>query len=166
MSGPRAGDATGPAGFQRGWWFDEAVPGATIVHPGGRTITADEHARLAWLTNNASDVHGDAHRAARTPFGEPLVLGALSAAIVLGLAAPATSRPEDAARGIGTGWERVDLVGLVLAGDTLRAVSRVRAVTPDGDGRGGIVTRSIEGRNQRDEVVVRVEETRWVAARG
>lgn len=156
---------TARAGVQRGWWFEDAVAGSTIRHPGGRTVTADEHPRLAWLTDNASDVHGDAHRAATGPFGEPLVLGALSVAIVAGLAAPATGAPEDTGRAIGSGWRRIDLVAVVLAGDTLRAVSHVTEAVADADGRGGLVTRTVEGRNQRDEVVVRLEEVRWAPSR-
>ncbi len=150
---------------QRGWWLEDALPGTTIRHPGGRTVSADEHARLAWLTDNASDVHGDAHRTAGSPFGEPLVLGALSAAIVIGLAGPATGPAADASRAVAVGWQRVDLVAVVRAGDTLAAVSAIRDVTADADGRGGAVTRLIEGRNQHGEVVVRVEDVIWVPAR-
>ncbi len=141
------------------------MPGGTIRHPGGRTINADEHPRLAWLTDNASDVHGDAHRMASGPFGQPLVLGALSAAVVIGLAEPAVGPPEDAGRAAASGWARIGLTGLVVAGDTLSATSTIEAVSPDADGRGGVVRRTIEGRNQRNEVVVRVEDTRWAPSR-
>ena len=151
---------------QRAWWFEDAVPGGTIRHPGGRTINADEHPRLAWLTDNASDVHGDAHRMAGSPFGQPLVLGALSAAVVIGLAEPAVGPPADAGRAAASGWTSIGLTGLVVAGDTLSATSTIEAVTPDSDGRGGVVRRTIEGRNQRDEVVVRVEDARWAPSRG
>lgn len=137
----------------------------TIAHPGGRTIGADEHPRLAWLTDNASDVHGDAHRAASGPFGEPLVLGALTAAIVIGLAEPAVAPGSDAGRAVADGWQRIALTATVVAGDTVSASSRITHVTPDRDGRGGRVERVIEGRNQVGVIVVRVEESRWVPAR-
>lgn len=146
---------------QRGWWLEDVTPGAVIHHPGGRTIGADEHPRLAWLTNNASDVHGDANRAAAGPFGEPLVLGALTAAVVIGLAEPAVGPPGDATRAVPGGWSRIALTGTVVAGDTIVAMSLVESVTPDEDGRGGLVRRIIEGRNQRGDVVVRVHEERW-----
>jgi acyl dehydratase len=150
---------------QRGWWLEDATPGGTIRHPGGRTIGADEHPRLAWLTNNASDVHGDAHRAAAGPFGEPLVLGALTGAVVIGLAEPAVGRPSDAARAVPTGWSRIALTGTVVAGDTIVATSRVESVVPDDDGHGGLVRRIVEGRNQRGDVVVRVHDERWAPSR-
>ena len=113
------------------WWFEDAVVGRVIEHPRGRTVTADEHARLAWLTDNASAVHGDIHRAAMGVFGQTVVLGALSAAITIGLAEPATAQPADAARALPRGWSRIALTAPVVAGDTLAAVSRIEAVTPD-----------------------------------
>ncbi len=150
---------------QRGWWFEDVVTGAVLQHPGGRTIDHDEHARLAWLTDNASDVHGDVHRAAAGPWGRPLVLGALTAAIVVGLAEPAVGPPTDAGRARSGGWTAIKLLGAVAGGDTLSASSRVRGTSPDADGRGGIVDRTIEGRNQRGEVVVRIDDRRWAPRR-
>lgn len=147
------------------WRFEDAVPGSTIAHPRGRTITADEHARLAWLTDNASAVHGDAHRAAEGAFGQVVVLGALTVAIVLGLAEPAVAEPALAGRAVSTGWRRIALTATVLGGDTIRAVSHIHAVRPDDDGRGGLVQRTVEGLDQHGRVVARIEEDRW-APRG
>lgn len=147
------------------WWFDDARPGATIEHPRGRTITPDEHARLAWLTDNASPVHGDAHRAASGQFGEPLVLGALTVAVVLGLAEPGTARAADAGRAAPRGWSRVALTATVLGGDTLWASSRIEAAARDDDGLGGWVRRTIEGRTQGGTVVTRIDEERWIPSR-
>jgi acyl dehydratase len=146
---------------QRGWWLEDATPGGTIQHPGGRTIAGDEHPRLAWLTDNASDIHGDVNRAAGGPFGQTLVLGALTAAVVVGLAEPATGPPVDAPRAVSDGWSSIVLAGLVMAGDTLVASSKVEDLTIDVDGRGGRVRRLIEGRNQRGEVVIRIRDERW-----
>ncbi len=151
----------GPRG-QRGWWLEDATPGGVIEHPGGRTIGADEHPLFAWLTDNASDVHGDAHRAAAGPFGQTLVLGALTAAVVIGLAEPAVCHPRDAARAVPVGWARIALTATVVAGATLTARSLVESATPDADGGGGLVNRVIEGRDQNGTVVVRVRETRWI----
>lgn len=150
---------------QRGWWLEDATPGSRIEHPGGRTIGADEHPRLAWLTDNASDVHGDSHKAARGPFGQPLVLGALTTAVVVGLAEPASGPPADARRALPGGWSSIVLAGSVVAGDTLVASSQVEEVIVDDDRRGGSVRRLIEGRNQRGEVVVRIRDQRWAPSR-
>jgi len=150
---------------QRGWWLEDATPGVVIRHPGGRTFGADEHPRLAWLTDNASDIHGDVHRATTGSFGQPLVLGALTAAVVIGLAEPAVAHPSAAALATSRGWTDVALISPVVAGDTIVATSRVEAVTRDDDGRGGLVRRVIEGRNQHDEVVVRIRDERWAPSR-
>jgi len=147
------------------WWFEDAVPDSIIEHPRGRTLTVDEHARLAWLTDNASPVHGDTHRAAQGAFGGTVVLGALTAAIVAGLAEPATAVAPHAHRALARGWTRIVLVSTVRGGDTLAATSEIHERRPDPDGRGGLVRRTIVGRNQRGEVVVRLEEARWIPDR-
>ena len=148
--------------MQRGWWLEDVRPGTIVRHPGGRTITADEHPVLAALADSMSEVHGNADRAARTPFGQPLVLGALTTAVVIGLAAPAVGRWGHARRALPRGWRRIRLSGVVLAGDTLRAESRIVSVARDADGAGGLVERSIVGRNQRHEGVVEIDEVCWV----
>ena len=51
-------------GAQRGWWLEDAVPGADLApsRTAGRSTTR-EHVWLAWVTDNVSDVHGNADRA-------------------------------------------------------------------------------------------------------
>jgi acyl dehydratase len=152
-------------GGQRGWWLEDAVPGSVLQHPGGRTIDEAEHVWLAWVTHNLSDIHGDAHAASRRDWGRPLVLGMLTAAIVIGLASPATPPPEDAATGLTDGWSSIRLTGLVFAGDTLRAESSIHAVDASPDGRSGRVRRTIRGRNQRGDIVAVIEEERGIPSR-
>jgi acyl dehydratase len=123
-----------------------------IDHPGGRTIDQAEHVWLAWISDNASDVHGNADRAARGVFGQPVVLGALTVAIVAGLAAPATGSPTDPASVAPPGWRSIRLGKPVVPGDTLTARSTIHDV------RDRRVRRTIEGRNQRGEVVATIEE--------
>lgn len=149
---------------QRGWWLEDAVVGSTIAHGGGRTIGAAEHVQLAWLTHNLSDVHGDAHAAAQSEWGEPLVLGALTAAIVTGLAAPATGPPRTAAAVVRQGWHSIRLEAIVMAGDTIRAESRIEAVN-GADDDGARVRRTLTGRNQRGESVVVIRDEPFVPRR-
>jgi acyl dehydratase len=152
-------------GAQRGWWLEDAVPGTVLRHPGGRTVGAAEHVWLAWVTHNVSDIHGNADAASRGAWGEPLVLGMLTAAIVIGLAQPATPPPEHGTLGWSDGWSSIRLVGPVVAGDTLTAESKILAVASSPDGLGGRVRRTVSGRNQRGEVVALIEEARDVARR-
>lgn len=168
------GGAAAPAGRPpiptvaagRGWFLEDAVPGTTLQHPGGRTIDEAEHVWLAWITNNVSDVHGNADAASRAAWGQPIVLGALSAAIVIGLAHPGAGDPATAGTaGWSDGWELVKLTATVLPGDTLTAESVIHAVTAAPVAPTGRVRRTIIGRNQRGEAIAQVEEEREVARR-
>ena len=118
------------------------------------------------VSNNASDLHANADYARTSDFGQPVVLGALTVAIVAGLAEPVEWPPKDAARGQSGGWASIRLASPVLAGDTLRAESTILSVAPLADGRGGLVRRRIVGRNQRNEEVVTIDEERWVPRHG
>ena len=120
---------------------------------------------LAWLTHNVSDVHGNADSASRTEWGQPLVLGVLTAAIVIGLAEPATGPPETAATSLGTGWDAIKLEHAVRPGDTLRAESLIERVEASGDGDTGSVERLIVGRTQDGTEVVRIRERRQIRRR-
>ncbi len=86
------------------------------------------------------------------------MLGALTAAIVLGLAEPAVCDAGSVAMGLPRGWRSIALRGPVAAGDTLWSSSLVLATTPPGADGWGLVTRTITGRNQRGEPVVVIEE--------
>lgn len=144
------------------WRARDAVPGTRIAHAGGRTLGRDEQLWLAWATGNASAVHGNADRASRGPFGDVIVLGALTAAVVAGLAEPEAGSAEDSEALLHPGWAAIRLAGPVAPGDTLRAVSDIVAVEHTLGDPVAIVTREILGHNQRDELVVRLEETRRV----
>jgi acyl dehydratase len=154
-------------GAQRGWFLEDAIPGTTLRHPGGRTIDEAEHVWLAWITDNVSDVHGNADAASRAAWGQPIVLGALSAAIVIGLAHPGAGDPATTGTaGWSDGWELVKLTATVLPGDTLMAESRIHAVSAEPGAPTGRVRRTIIGRNQRGEPIATIDEEREVPRRG
>lgn len=152
-------------GADDGWYFEDAVPGAVLRHPHGRTIGAGEHVWLAWVSDNASDLHGNADRASGGPFGGPVVLGALSVAIVAGLAAPATGSPGRWTPARLTGWHQIRLLRPVVPGDTLRAESRVVGPVGSAEVDGGLVRRTVSGLDQRDETVLVIDETCWAPRR-
>jgi acyl dehydratase len=153
------------AGARRGWWLEDAIPGTIIRHRGGRTITDSEHVWLAWVTHNVSDLHGNADSASRTEWGQPLVLGMLTAAIVIGLASPADGSPDTVANTWSDGWDSIRLERPVMAGATLRAESQIEAVTALPGATYGRVTRTIIGRDQHAEIVVRIHEERNILRR-
>ena len=101
----------------------------------------------------------------RTPWGRPIVLGALTASIVIGLAAPAAGPPETGAVGAMDGWRSIRLTANVVPGDTVYAESTIHAVAAEPGARTGRVHRTIVGRNQRGEQVAEIEEEREVARR-
>jgi acyl dehydratase len=149
-----------------GWWFEDAEPGRLLRHPGGRTVGLDEQLWLAWLSNNSSDVHGNLAWAARTAFGGPLVLGALTVAIVAGLGQPGEWPPERIATHVPAGWTRILLTAAIRPGATVHAESRIVAAEPFADGTGGLVRRVLTGRDEAGVAVVELEEERPVPARG
>lgn len=152
-------------GADNGWYFEDAVPGAVLRHPHGRTIGSGEHVWLAWVSDNASDVHGNADRSSRGAFGGPVVLGALSVAIIAGLAAPATGSPGTWTMARLTGWHQIQLRRPVVPGDTLRAESRVVGQVGSTEAGGGLVRRTISGFDQHDETVLIIDETCWAPRR-
>jgi len=154
-----------PSVARRGWWLEDAVPGRVLRHPGGRTVGQAEHVWLAWLTHNVGDLHGDAHAAERTGWGGPVVLGMLSAAIVIGLAEPGMPAPGLGPLGLLDGWTSIRLLAAVRPGDTLRAESEIVAVRASPDTTSGRVRRVIRGYDQRGEMVAVIEEDRAVPRR-
>ena len=147
---------------RRGWCLEDAVPGSVLRHPHGRTIGPAEHVWLAWITNNVSDVHGNADRAASGEFGGVVVLGALTVAIVAGLAEPAPFPAAEASRGLPAGWSSIALRAAVRPGDTISAASEFLGNEPGDDASGGLVHRRIIGSSQRGETLVVIEERRFV----
>lgn len=145
-------------GASAGWWLEDAVPGTVIRHPHGRTLDDAEHVWLAWVTHNVSDVHGDAHATAFGPFGGPLVLGVLTAAIVIGLAEPVAPDPVLASLTMTPGWRAIRLSGAVRAGDTLRAESLIRSVRTSPAPGVSLVSRTVTGLDQSGRVVAVIEE--------
>lgn len=145
------------------WRGREARAGSTIAHPLARTIERDEQLWLAWVTGNASAVHGDANRSAAGAFGDVVVLGALTVAVVVGLAEPEPGPvtggwpPDDVQ------WSAIELLGPVRPGDTIRAESLFEDVSATETGGPALVTRVVRGRNQHGSVVVQIRESRHVA---
>jgi acyl dehydratase len=150
---------------RRGWWLEDATPGRVLRHPGGRTVGEAEHVWLAWATHNVGDLHGDVQTARRSGWDGPIVLGMLSAAMVIGLAEPAVPPPALAGLGLSRGWRSIRLTAAVRPGDTLRAESEIRAVRDSPGGASGCVFRTIRGYDQRDTVVAIIEEEREVPRR-
>ena len=94
--------------------------GAVIRHPIGRTVTATDNAWTTLLAVNTNPIHFDAHYAAQTEFGKPLVNSPFVLALVTGLSVADISR-----YAVNLGWDEVRLPAPVFEGDTIYAESEI-----------------------------------------
>jgi itaconyl-CoA hydratase len=135
----------------RGRFYDDFQVGDVYRSHLGRTITQTDNIWFTALTMNTNQVHFNAEYAARTEFGQPLVVSTLTLAIVLGLSVRDTS--ENAAANLG--WGDIVLPKPVYAGDTLWAESEVLEKRESASRSScGIVRVRTRGVNQRGETVI------------
>lgn len=69
----------------RGGFLDDFAVGDVYRSRLGRTITETDNIWFTCLTMNTNQMHFNREYAARTAFGEPLVVSSLTLAVVLGL---------------------------------------------------------------------------------
>jgi itaconyl-CoA hydratase len=100
--------------------FEDFSTGMIIRHPIGRTVTAADNVWTTLLAVNTNPIHFDAHYAAQTEFGKPLVNSPFILAIVTGLSVADISR-----YAVNLGWDEVRLPAPVFEGDTIYAQSEV-----------------------------------------
>jgi itaconyl-CoA hydratase len=93
---------------------------AVIRHALGRTVTQTDNAWFTLLTANTNPIHFDAHYAAQTEFGRPLVNSTFTLALVTGLSVADISQ-----HAVNLGWDEVRLPAPVFEGDTIYAQSEV-----------------------------------------
>jgi itaconyl-CoA hydratase len=91
-----------------------------IRHGVGRTVTSTDNAWFTLLTVNTNPIHFDAHYAAQTEFGKPLVNSTLTLALVTGLSVADVSR-----YAINLGWDEIRMPAPVFEGDTIYAQTNV-----------------------------------------
>jgi acyl dehydratase len=103
--------------------FEDFEVGMIIRHPVGRTITTTDNIWFTLLTVNPNPIHFDAHYAAQTEFGKPLVNSTLTLALVTGLSVADISQ-----YGVNLGWDEVRMPAPVFEGDTIYAQSEVLAM--------------------------------------
>ena len=147
---------------QRGNFLDDFQPGQVFEHWPGRTITESDNIQFSLLTMNQHPMHCDAHFAAGSEFGKPLVNSALTLAIVVGMTVNDISFNAIA----NLGWKDIALVAPVHPGDTIYARSRITAVRESKSRPGqGIVTSVTEGFKADGTVFLRFERSALVAKR-
>ena len=96
--------------------FEDFEVGLVIRHPLGRTITATDNTWFTLLTVNTNPIHFDAHYAAQTEFGKPLVNSTFTLALITGLTVADVSQ-----YAVNLGWDEIRMPAPVFEGDTLYA---------------------------------------------
>ncbi len=142
--------------------YEDFEPGLVIRHELGRTISAADNTWFTLLTVNTNPIHFDAHYAAQTEFGRPLVNSTLTLAVVTGLSVGDLSR-----HAINLGWDEVRLPAPVFEGDTIYAESRILS-RRESKSRPhmGVVEMETTGFKQDGTVVLRCRRTILAYKRG
>lgn len=134
-----------------GRFFDEWAIGDHIVHEIRRTVTETDNLLFSAMTHNPQPLHLDVEAAKASEFGQILVNGTFTFALMIGLSVGETTLGTLVAN---LGYDRLVHPKPVFIGDTMRAESEVSGLKdsrsrPDA----GIVTFSHRLINQRDEIV-------------
>jgi acyl dehydratase len=136
-----------------GKFFDEWQVGDKIAHDIRRTVTETDNLLFTVMTHNTQPLHLDVEAAKASEFGQILVNGTFTFALMIGLSITDTT--------LGTlianlGYDKLVHPKPVAIGDTLRGTTEVVELKESKSRpNAGIVTFSHELLNQRDEVVCR-----------
>jgi itaconyl-CoA hydratase len=145
-----------------GRFFEDFEVGETIRHPLGRTVTTADNQWFTLLTMNTNPIHLDAHYAAQTEFGRPLVNSTFTLALVVGLSVTDISQ-----HAINLGWDEVRMPAPVFEGDTIYAQTEILAAR-ESQSRPhmGLVEVKTSGFNQDGKVVIAFRRNIMVYKRG
>ena len=134
-----------------GRYFDQWQIGDRIEHEIHRTVTETDNLLFSVMTHNPQPLHIDAEAARASEFGQILVNGTFTFALMIGLSTGDTTSGTLIAN---LGYDKVNMRKPVFIGDTLRAETEVTELRASRSRpSAGIVTFSHTMRNQRDEIV-------------
>lgn len=131
-----------------GMWFEEFEDGMVIDHDWTRTLCEADNRWFSLLTLNTQPLHIDAHFAAKTPWGKPLVNSMFTLACMVGMSVNDTTQGTT----IGNlGMEKVFFPHPLFEGDTIRVRTTVLSKRASKSREGeGIVNFRHECFNQDD----------------
>ncbi|MDB5685077.1 MAG: dehydratase, partial [Sphingomonas bacterium] len=134
-----------------GRFYDEWRIGDRIGHDIRRTVTETDNLLFSTMTHNPQPLHIDAEAAQASEFGQILVNGTFTFALMIGLTVADTTLGVLVAN---LGYDKVVMPRPVFIGDTLRAETEVVGLR-DSRSRpeAGIATFRHRLINQRDETV-------------
>ena len=140
-----------------GRYFDEWQIGDRIEHEIRRTVTETDNLLFSTMTHNPQPLHLELEAAKASEFGQILVNGTFTFALMVGLSVGDTTLGTLVAN---LGYDKLVMPKPVFIGDTMRATSEVSGLResksrPDA----GIVTFTHQLINQRDQVVCQCERS-------
>ena len=134
-----------------GRYFEEWTVGDRIVHDIRRTVTETDNLLFSAMTYNPQPLHIDAEAAKASEFGQILVNGTFTFALMVGLSVGDTTLGTLVAN---LGYDKLVMPKPVFLGDTLRAESEIGELRPSRSRpRAGIVVFRHILLNQRNEIV-------------
>jgi acyl dehydratase len=134
-----------------GRFFDEWAVGDRIAHDIRRTVTETDNLLFSAMTYNPQPLHIDAEAAKASEFGQILVNGTFTFALMIGLSVGDTTLGSLVAN---LGYDKLVMPRPVFLGDTLRAESEVVELRPSKSRpEAGIVVFRHLMLNQRNEIV-------------
>lgn len=144
-----------------GRFFEAWHVGDRIEHPIRRTVTETDNLLFSCMTHNPQPLHLDAEAARASEFGQILVNGTYTFALMVGLSVGETTLGTLVAN---LGYDAVTMPSPVFIGDTLHATSEVVELRPSRSRPGaGIVTFAHELINQRGQVVCKCRRSALIA---
>jgi acyl dehydratase len=134
-----------------GRYFDRWAVGDRIVHEIRRTVTETDNLLFSTMTHNPQPLHLDAEAAKASEFGQILVNGTFTFALMVGLSVSDTTLGTLVAN---LGYDKLVHPKPVFIGDTMRAETEVAELKSSRSRpNAGIVTFMHQLINQRDEIV-------------
>ena len=134
-----------------GRFYDQWSVGDTLTHEIGRTVTETDNLLFTTMTHNPQPLHLDVEAAKQSEYGQILVNGTFTFALMVGLSVGDTTLGTLVAN---LGYDKLTMPAPVFIGDTLRARTEVVELKDSRSRPGcGIVTFRHELVNQRGEIV-------------
>ena len=144
-----------------GRYFDDWQVGDRIEHEIRRTVTETDNLLFSVMTHNPQPLHIDVEAARASEFGQILVNGTFTFALMIGLTISDTTLGTLVAN---LGYDKLVMPKPVFIGDTMRATTEIAELRESRSRpNAGIVVFSHELINQRNEVVCRCLRTALIS---
>lgn len=141
--------------------FEQWQIGDTLTHEIRRTVTETDNLLFSTMTHNPQPLHLDAEAAKKSEFGQILVNGTFTFALMVGLSVADTTLGTLVAN---LGYDKLVMPKPVFIGDTMHAQTEVIGLKESRSRpSAGIVTFLHKLLNQRDEVVCQCERTALIS---